>query len=57
MKLCVMDGDSNHLPSRLEPRKAEILKDLEEALLAYKDGGVFSASTTYDLVLVVAEGV
>lgn len=56
-KLCVMDGDSNHLPSRLEPRKAEILKDLEEALLAYKDGGVFSASTTYELFFEVAEGV
>lgn len=57
VKLCLMDVESNHLPERLMPQRGEVLKDIEEALLAYKDGGVYSATTTYDLTLEVAEGV
>ena len=55
--LRLMDGDSSHLPDRLEPQKAQILKDLEEALLAYKSGGVYSTATSYELFLEIAEGV
>ena len=54
--LCVMGAGSNHLPSHLEPQKAQILKDLEEALLAYKDGGVYASATSYELFLEIAEG-
>ena len=56
-KLCLMGGDSDHLPERLAVHKYQILKDLEEALLAYKDGGVYSSTTTYTLTLEVAKGV
>ena len=55
--LCVMGGGRNHLPSHLEPQKAQILKDFEEALFAYKDGGVFSSMTSFELFLEIAEGV
>jgi hypothetical protein len=39
------------LPKHLENRRDEILADLKEALTAYKDGGVFSANTTYSVTL------
>jgi hypothetical protein len=39
------------LPPQLEAKRDEIIADLREALVAYKDGGVFSKSTTYTLTL------
>lgn len=36
-----------NLPSTLEDRRGEILKDLELAFVAYKDGGVLSSSSSY----------
>lgn len=54
-KLCLMD-EGAELPPRLQERRDEILRDLKEALLAYKDGGIYSSTTTYDLELIVAEG-
>jgi hypothetical protein len=50
-------GRARHLPPELTPRRKEILQDLYDALLAYKDLGVLSSSTTYELTLEVAEGV
>jgi hypothetical protein len=52
-----MFREPSHLPPELEPRRKEILKDLYDALLAYKDFGVLSSNTTYELTLDVAEGV
>jgi hypothetical protein len=49
--------EPRYLPPELEPRRKEILKDLYDALLAYKDFGVLSSNTTYELTLDVAEGV
>jgi hypothetical protein len=40
------------LPPHLSPRRDVIVADLYDALSAYKDGGVFSKSTTYTLNLV-----
>ena len=37
------------MPAQVD--RAEMLTDLREALLAYKDGGVYSASTAYSLTL------
>ena len=34
------------IPTHLEAQRADILKDLKEALTAYKGGGVFSTRTT-----------
>ena len=45
------------LPADLKIHQAEIIEDLKDALLAYKDGGVFSANTDYRIVLDVAEGI
>lgn len=45
-KLLSMD-----LPDDLKKDRARILEDLEAALIAYKDGGVFSASSEYSLTL------
>ncbi|MDR1934076.1 MAG: hypothetical protein LBS49_00530 [Candidatus Accumulibacter sp.] len=45
------------LPDELKNRRDEILKDLYDALLAYKGSGIFSTYTTYELTLDVAEGV
>ena len=45
------------LPDELKNQRDEILKDLYDALAAYKDGGVFASTTTYELTLDVAEGV
>lgn len=39
------------LPAPLKPQVKEILKDLEDALLAYKDFGVYSASTDFSVTL------
>jgi hypothetical protein len=52
-----MLGSRRHLPPELEPHREEILKDLYDALLAYKSFGVLSSHTTYELTLRVAEGV
>ena len=44
--------------SPIEPSlKEEMLSDLREAFLAYKDGGIFSSNTTYEVILDTAEGV
>lgn len=56
-KLCLMGEKSNQLPPELAEERAQILSDLKEALLAYRDGGVYSATTSYELFLDVAEGV
>jgi hypothetical protein len=39
------------LPDSLANRREEVIEDLKEALTAYKDGGVFSKSTSYSLTL------
>ncbi len=39
------------IPHNLEGRRNEILNNLKEALLAYKDGGVFATATAYTLTL------
>lgn len=39
------------LPARLEARRAEIIEVLREALMAYKDGGVYSGATEFSLTL------
>jgi len=39
------------IPPHLQPRKAEILGDLESALVAYKDGGTFALNTDYHVIL------
>ena len=54
---CLMGGGSNYLPAEYASKRSQILSDLQEALLAYKDGGVYSSTTTYELMLVIAEGV
>jgi len=43
------------LPPALLELRNEMLRDLEFALIAYKDGGVYSATTEYTLYLDVAE--
>ncbi len=43
------------LPEHLKSQRHEILDALREALLAYKDGGVFASSTTYEVILDIAE--
>jgi len=44
---------SINLPTILEDRRGEILRDLELALAAYKDGGVLSSSSSYSFTLEV----
>lgn len=39
--------DDHQLPVHLKEKLPEILSDLEDALTAYKDGGVFSQNTSY----------
>lgn len=39
------------IPAAMEAQRAQIVKDLEAALTAYKDGGVLSGATTYSLTL------
>jgi len=43
------------LPDHLRQNHAEILSDLKEALIAYKDGGVFASATSYTLDLEICE--
>jgi hypothetical protein len=50
-------GRARRLPPELTPRREEILKDLYDALLAYKSSGVRSSCTSYALTLEMAEGV
>jgi hypothetical protein len=45
------------LPPELAVHRDEILKDIYDALLAYKEFGVFSESTTCELILETREGV
>lgn len=42
---------SNGLPEPLKPHRREILADLKEALLAYKDFGAYSTNTDYSVTL------
>jgi hypothetical protein len=51
-----MLGKRRHLPPELEPHREDILKDLYDALLAYKDLGALSSSTTYELIFEIVEG-
>lgn len=39
------------MPESLKLHQQEIINDLKDALLAYKDGGVFSVNTTYQVML------
>ncbi len=39
------------LPEPLKPHQREILTDLKQALLTYKDDGVYSATTDYSVTL------
>ena len=40
-----------NLPARLEARRGEIIEVLREALLAYKNGGVYSSAFPFSLTL------
>lgn len=53
-KLCLMGGDSNKLPPVLALQRKQIIEDIYQALLAYKDGGVNASQTTYELKLKVS---
>jgi hypothetical protein len=44
---------SINIPPELESQCSQILKDLEAAFTAYKDGGVFSSSTSFSFTLEV----
>jgi hypothetical protein len=46
---------SNGLPASLKPHAKEILNDLKEALLIYKDFGIYSESTEFSLTLDLGE--
>lgn len=52
----LMGDRSKLLPPSLVDSWDETFRDLEAALLVYKDGGVYSATTEYKLYLEVAEG-
>lgn len=52
----LMSDRSKLLPSSLVESWYETFKDLEAALLVYKDGGIYSATTEYKLYLELAEG-
>lgn len=39
------------IPPHLKNKQREIFHDLKEALIAYKDGGVFATATDYSLTL------
>lgn len=49
-RLVSLNG-SNGLPLALKRQKQAILDDLKMALVAYKDGGVFSKNTDYTITL------
>jgi hypothetical protein len=40
-----------YIPPHLQNMRNDILKDLKDALLAYKDGGVYSVNTAYSIIL------
>ena len=40
-----------NIPDTLEEQREQILKDLQEAFVAYKDGGVFATAKNYTLTL------
>ena len=46
---------SNGLPAHLKNHKNQILDTLKEALLAYKDFGVYSSSSSYSITMDIAE--
>jgi hypothetical protein len=39
------------MPSHLESQRNEVIADLREALLCYRDGGVYATATTFSLTL------
>lgn len=47
---------SSGLPAHLKAQKEQILDILKEALVAYKDFGVYSTNTDYSVTLDIAEG-
>lgn len=56
-KIGVFRSEHAGLPPHLQLRRDEIIRDLREALHAYADGGVYSATTSYELTLEIGEGV
>ena len=54
-KLVWLNG-SHGFPSNLKPKKEEILADLKEALVTYKDFGMYSSNTSYSVALDVDDG-
>lgn len=42
---------SINIPHELKSQRPQILKDLETAFTAYKDGGIFSSSTSFNFSL------
>jgi hypothetical protein len=54
-RLVWLEG-SHGLPDQLKPQRTQILEALYEALLAYKDFGVYSTNTDYRVTLDLAEG-
>lgn len=54
-KLVWLNGNEG-LPAHLRPHAEQILQDLREALLTYKDFGVYSTNTEYQITFEVAEG-
>lgn len=53
--LLVWLNGSNGLPAHLRSKKDEVIRDLEEALVAYKDFGVYSKNTEYTITLDISE--
>jgi hypothetical protein len=53
-KLIWLNG-SYGLPEHLRPYKDEILADLKEALIVYKDFGAYSKNTDYHVILDISE--
>ena len=41
------------IPEHLLDRRDEIIADLKEALVAYKDGGIYASTTSYSITLTV----
>ena len=44
------------IPESLKGKEEELLRNLKEAFLAYKDGGILSSCTSYSIDLTVAQG-
>lgn len=53
-RLAYLNG-SNGLPGALKRHQQTLVNDLKEALIAYKDDGVFSVKTDYAVVLDFSE--